>query len=232
MDKFDRRPDRRARARLIWRFALISGAVLICFVAMFVFGNAAAAWVLGAYVGMLGYFSYIRFGELRSASRLQWSNLPLQSAQGPGFTPREVGALEELFPDACRRMTAFRSAEVVLRWNTGSNCLTAVRRSVDAAQLSMADSNHVAWFRVAGIQHPVGCRFWPATGDQPDFLEFFCGGERTVDIDWARVRFTESSAQPAQAIPKTKPSFDLDRIMIAMAEAQAQHTETARPPDR
>lgn len=201
------------------RFAAIAGAVLLWFILLFAFGNAGVPWLLGVYGGLLAYFTYLRFREEHSALRLAWSSTPFQGIQGPGFTPLEIDALGALFPDKSRA-ASLNFAEVVLRWNTGSGCLTAIRGQSGAPPVAQPATIDTPWFRIEGIDHPVGCRLWPGERGGPELLEFFCGGERTVEIDWARVAYSETNERRESTIPKTRPLFDIDRIIAAMAFAQ------------
>ncbi len=226
MDKFDRRPDRKSRRRLIARFGLIAGAVLIWFVVLFAFGNAAVPWLSAVYGTLLLYIAVLSFEEGHSAVMLVWSDAPIQSIQGPGFTALEVAALEALVPQRRDRSAMLAAAEVVLRWNTGAGCLTAMEAGPDQKRLALGDTPQgVAWFKVVGIDTPVGCRLWPATPTEPALLDFFCGGERTVDIDWATVPFVEAAAGPVSIVPAKPPAFDINRVMTAMEQAFARLAE-------
>ena len=225
MDKFVRRPSARERRRKLGFLVLAFLAVGGWFATLFVFGNQGAPWLLAVYGVLIVVLGRMRFKEELSFSRLAARNTPLQSTQGPGFSPMEVAAVQALVEHVGPQVAPyFRNAEVILRWNTGSGCLTAIRSSTPVAINDQA-LEFVSWFEVRGLSSPVGCRFWK-NQETIDVMEFFCAGERTVDLDWHRVEFSSAPAGDQRTVPASRPTIDLEQLIAMVAVQSTRETPT------
>lgn len=209
MDKFNRRPSKKARVRkaiyFIAAFLLAAG----CFAIMIVFKNASLPWFLGLYVfsWTLAFLAW-RQGILRN-QRLWLSGLKFQDVQGPGFSTLEVAAINDLLisagsdTEALRRH--FNSAEVVARYNSGVGGVTTFRRQYPRSAVNNV-ADHVSWFLVDDLGAVVGAQFWADQTGVIVMLEVFTGGLDTRAFDWTRVTFTAAPDElPRPAIPSTVP---------------------------
>jgi Ca2+/Na+ antiporter len=208
MDKFDRKPAWKARYRTYLLAGVGMVLLLAGYVAMARFADTTFyIWGLSLYLavmvlGGLGIGLFKAFKTHR-----EWlQKLALQPIQGPGFTPLELAALEEFLrqaPQSAHPLHAFlTSAEVTSRFNTGNGCITTIR-SGTPHPLVGADAV-IAWFVVAGVTVPVGCRFWTDDAQVVDLMEFFTGGQDTHGLDWAAVSF-ESAETGFTAPPVVRP---------------------------
>lgn len=209
MDKFNRRPSKKARVRkaiyFIAAFLLAAG----CFAIMIVFKNASLPWFLGLYVfsWTLAFLAW-RQGILRN-QRLWLSGLKFQDVQGPGFSTLEVAAINDLLisagPDTEALRRHFNSAEVVARYNSGVGGVTTFRSQYPRSAVNNV-TDHVSWFLVDDLGAVVGAQFWADQTGVIVMLEVFTGGLDTRAFDWTRVTFTAAPDElPRPAIPSTAP---------------------------
>jgi len=200
MDKFDRRPAWKTRYRIYLLAGVGMVLLLAGYVALARFGDTGlflkglGLYCLALFLGSLGIGLFTALKTYRD-----WlQKLALQPIQGPGFTPLELAALEEFrrqSPQSTDALHAFlTSAEVTSRFNTGNGCITTIR-SGRPHPLVGADAV-IAWFVIAGVAVPVGCRFWTDDAQVVDLMEFFTGGQNTHDLDWAAVPFENGEPGP------------------------------------
>ncbi|WP_426025020.1 hypothetical protein [Brevundimonas sp. TSRC1-1] len=209
MDKFNRRPSRKARARkaifFVAAFMLAAG----CFAVLIVFKNASIPWFLGLYVfsWTLAFLAW-RQGVIRNY-RLWFSGLKFQDVQGPGFSTLEVAAINELLavagPDAGLLRRHFEDAEVVARYNSGVGGVTTFRSQHPRSPVSDI-TNHVSWFLVDDLRAVVGAQFWADETGVLVMLEVFTGGLDTRAFDWTKVSFATAPEElPKPSIPSMPP---------------------------
>lgn len=185
-------------------FGLCAG----CFLALSLFGNAAAPWVIGVLVCGVTLFSLIRLGAVVTNIRLWLSGMAVQSEPGPGFSALEVAAIQDLLaqagPEAQALGRHFAGAEVVERYNSGTGNVTTIRSATPHPVLSDAVAG-LAWFHVDGVSGIVGARFWVDQKGLVTLLEFFTGGEGTARLDWTRARFEPASGGAPRPTPPSMP---------------------------
>ena len=209
MDKFNRRVSRKAQTRKmllgLLAFALCAG----CFLALFIFGNVGALWVIGIYVFGVTLWVLTQWKDLAGNHRLWLSGLKVQSNQGPGFSAFEVEAIAKLLaqmgPDARVLSKHFAGAEVFARYNSGTGSVTSFR-SATPQGVTVDVAECVSWFVVDGVDGVVGGRVWADQDGVIATLEFFTGGRDTSHLDWTDVAFEPAeigSARPS--IPSTPP---------------------------
>lgn len=211
------------RSRLaLW--LLVAAIVLAYPIAGAIWGNGAVPWVLG------GYAIIFMFAAVRQAFRIgrrEWQasrTFPIQSEPSPGFTPLEVEAIRligEVSGHSGEIVRHLSSAEVSLRWNTGSGCLVKLEgASPPLSNVAMLDE--VAWFSLEGVRAPVGFRIWHTDG-VVDLIEAFCGGYSTPDVDWRKAAFTAALSPPGNRGPVQRPlaaAWMLEEIERARADGE------------
>lgn len=208
MDKFSRRPKATDRRRKLVLYAVAFIIPAACFAVLFGFQNAGASWLIGLYVACLPVVVVGGVLATRRRLRLWLTGFSLQPEPRAGFTTLEVAAINDLIDHSGAEGAALRShfgvSEVVLRYNSGTGCITTVR-SEQPRPVSDAVLKHVSWYRLNGLPGKVGCKFWASDG-VIDLMEIFCGGEDTRLIDWTRVTFTpEADGSGAPGIPESRP---------------------------
>jgi len=209
MNKFNRRVSRKAQMRKILLVLLAFTLCAGCFLALFIFGNAGALWVIGIYVFGVTLWVLTQWKDLAVNYRLWLSGLKVQSHQGPGFSALEVEAIAEFLahigPDAQALSRHFAGAEVLARYNSGTGSVTSFRSTMPhGATADLAGC--VSWFVVDGVDGVVGGRFWKDQDGVITTLEFFTGGRDTSHLDWTAVSFEPAIVGRARPlIPSTPP---------------------------
>ena len=209
MDKFDRRPNSRARKRQILAALLAFGLCAGCFAVMIAFGNAGGLWVLGVYIGGLVMLGVSQWKAVTRNHRLWLAGLNAQSQQGPGFSTLELAAISDLFaragPDERNLRQHFNTSEVVARYNSGAGSVTTFRSDSPRATPDLAQEAP-SWFRVEGLTSVVGCRFWADSDGLLTIIEFFTGGDDTSALDWTAVTFDHADDEMARpSVPQAPP---------------------------
>ena len=192
------------RRAVLW--LVVAAIVFFYFVAGAIWGSDAVPWVLGGY---LLIFMGVAFRQALRLGRREWEaslTFPIQSEPTAGFTPLEVEAIAAIGDAAAGRsalVANLASAEVGLRWNTGSGCLVTVFGAAPAlADPSILDA--VAWFSLDGASAPVGFRIWHTEG-VVDLIEAFCDGYQTADIDWRKAAFVALPTSLDHRNPSLRP---------------------------
>lgn len=208
MDKFGRRPKAKDRRRKLLLYGVAFLVPAACFAVLFGFGNAGAPWVIGFYLACLTVGIVGGVIAARRRLRLWLIGFGVQPEPREGFTTLEVAAINDLIehsgPEGGALRSHFRLSEAVLRYNSGTGCVTTVR-SDRPQPVSDAVLKHVSWYRLNGLPGKVGCKFWASDG-VIDLMEIFCGGEDTRLIDWTRVTFIPDVDGPgAPRIPESRP---------------------------
>lgn len=209
MDKFNRRVSRKAQARKILFILLALSLCAACFLALFIFGNAGAMWVIGILAFGLTLATLTQWKDLSRNYRLWLSGLRIQSPQGPGFSSLEVEAIRNLLGQVGAEAEAlnrhFAGAEVFARYNSGAGSVTSFR-SATPSKVSADIAPCVAWFAVDGVDGPVGSRLWADQDGVITSLEFFTGGRDTSHLDWTSVSFGPPPAGCERPpVPSTPP---------------------------
>lgn len=206
---FGRRSNRKGKARSVVLFLLAFGLCAGCFLAMFIFGNAGALWVLGVYAFVLTLWILIQWKNVEGNNRLWLSSLKVQSPQGPGFSALEVEAVNEFLAqmgaDAQDLRRHFAGSEVVARYNSGAGGVTRFHSATPHRFIGDLERS-VSWFELEGIRSVVGARFWTDDNGMVTMLEFFVGGEDTSRVAWTETPFrTAGPERERPSIPQTPP---------------------------
>ena len=192
MDKFSRRPNRKARVQntvlALSAFTFAGG----CFGVLIAFGNAAIPWFFGLYA-FCWTLGFLFWQQRFVRNYFRWrSRTRLQSQQGPGFSTLELAAIEQFLdragPQEAAARRHFEQAEVVSRYNSGAGGVTAIRSSQPWPWTKPATDN-VSWFHIDQLNAVVGCQFWPGPAERLSILEIFAGDTNTAQLDWMTVTF-------------------------------------------
>lgn len=204
MDKFDRRPTaKQKRAKLLW-FVLAASIPASWFFTMFAFGNKALPWFFASYGALLAALLVFRGRAILSNSRLWEKGLNHQPEPWAGFTPMELAVIEaadQAAPDA-RLRAALAGAEVALRYDSGHGAVSTIKGGRPLKSPAVFDAS--LWFKVSGLDAPVGARLWPDAGGAPELIELFTEA-RTGRLDWTRAAFEVIDTPRAAPVPKTRP---------------------------
>jgi hypothetical protein len=208
LDKFNRRPTKKAQAQKAVFFVICFSLAAGGFAALIAFGNASIPWFLGIYAvfWVLAFLAWSK-GLIRNY-HLWRSGLILQDNQGPGFSTLEVAAINELLvksgPEAMALRRHFEGAEVVARYNSGLGGVTTFQSEYPRS-VTEDVTNHISWFSVNDLG-VVGTKFWADQTGLIVMLEFFTGGRNTAHFDWTKVLFVAASEDlPRPRIPSMAP---------------------------
>lgn len=209
MDRFGRRSRGKGKARSALVFLLAFGLCAGCFLALFIFGNAGALWVLGIYAFGLTLWILVQGKDAEGNNRLWLSSLKVQSPQGPGFSALEVEAinafLAQIGPEMQDLRSHFAGSEVVSRYNSGAGGVTRFHSATPRRFVGDLERS-VSWFEVEGIRSVVGARFWADDDGMVTLLEFFVGGENTARVVWTEAPFRPAGPERERpSIPQIRP---------------------------
>lgn len=210
--------DRRAKRSPVRTFALwiaVAAAVPAGFgfwfwvVETYIDGPSQTFWALGGIWLTFFLIGLVNVPTILRAFGAAYAARPLQPNPKAGFTPLEVAVLQEfselaaIHPGALA--AAFVDAEVSLRINTGSGCVTEIS-GVHALPAPAMQPSRIVALELSALPLPVGATLWSDEDRNAAMIEIFTGGQDTCALDWISVDFViKPSGSPTPPAPEIAP---------------------------